>query len=91
VVWPQWPSARAARRAVQSSPELSAGSGESLRRGGSTTEASLLSIDAGAVHGRAWTSAGARAPTAWHGCAGWRAPGTSDVVEHVAPLLLPVF
>jgi hypothetical protein len=48
-------------------------------------------IDAGAVHGRAWTSAGARTRTAWHGCVEWREPGMSAAVEHVAPLLLPVF
>jgi hypothetical protein len=47
-------------------------------------EASLLFIGAGAVHGRAWTS-GAR------GCTDWRAPGMSAAIEHVAPLLLPVF
>jgi hypothetical protein len=35
------------------------GLGSQVRRGGSTVEASLLFIDAGAVHGRAWTSAGA--------------------------------
>jgi hypothetical protein len=48
-------------------------------------------IDAGAVQGRAWTSAGARTRTAWHGCEEWREPGMSAAVEHVAPLLLPVF
>jgi hypothetical protein len=91
VVWPWWPSARAAWRAAQSSPELSAGSwelGEARRKYGRGFP-SL--IGAGVVHGQAWTSAGARAHTAWYGCMGWRAPGMSAVVEHVAPLLLPEF
>jgi hypothetical protein len=60
------------------------GLGSKVRRGGSMIEASLLFIGAGAVHGRAWTS-GAR------GCTDWRAPGMSAAIEHVAPLLLPVF
>jgi hypothetical protein len=50
------------------------------------TEASLLLL--------AWarcTGGRVGARTAWHGCAGWRAPGMSAAVEHVAPLLLPVF
>jgi hypothetical protein len=48
-------------------------------------------IDVGVVHGRAWTSAGTRRRTAWHGCTDWREPSMSATVEHVAPLLLPVF
>jgi hypothetical protein len=89
VVWPRWSSARAARRAAQSSPELSAGSGESgeARREYGRGFPTLI----GAVHGQAWTNASARARTAWRGCAGWRAPGMSAAVEHMAPLLLPVF
>jgi hypothetical protein len=91
VVWPRCSIARAARRAVQSSLELSAGSGESgeARREYDRGFPALIGVDT--VHGWAWTSVGARARTAWHGCAGWRAPGMSAAVEHVAPLLLPVF
>jgi hypothetical protein len=45
----------------------------------------------GAVHGRPWTGKGARACTAGRGCANWREPGVSATVEHMEPLLLPVF
>jgi hypothetical protein len=44
-----------------------------------------------AVHGRSWTGVGARACTAGRGCANWREPGMSAVVEHVELLLLSVF
>jgi hypothetical protein len=55
VVWPRCPSARAAWRAAQSSPELSAGSRES----GEARRSSFCAlIGAGTVHGRAWTSVG---------------------------------
>jgi hypothetical protein len=88
VFWPRWSSARGARRAAQSSPELSAGSGES---GEARRE-----YDRGfpALIGTARCTGGrgpARARAARRGCAGWRALGMSAAVEHVAPLLLAVF
>jgi hypothetical protein len=45
----------------------------------------------GAVHERSWTGERARACTAERGCANWREPGVSAMVEHVEPLLLPEF
>jgi hypothetical protein len=60
----------------------SAGSGESGEARREYDRGFLALIGAGAVHGRAWTSAGARASMAWRGGVGWRAPGMSAVVEH---------
>jgi hypothetical protein len=91
VVWPRWPSARAAWRAAQSSPELSLGLGESVEARREYDRGFPILIDAGVVHGRVWTSVGARACTAWCGCADWRESGMSATIEHVAPLFLPVF
>jgi hypothetical protein len=59
VVWPRWPRAQAAWRAAQSSSELSAGLGESGEVQREYDRGFPVLIDAGAVHGRAWTSAGA--------------------------------
>jgi hypothetical protein len=59
MVWPWWPSARAVWQAAQSSPELSAGLGESGEAWREYGRGFPVLIDAGAVHGQAWTSAGA--------------------------------
>jgi hypothetical protein len=91
VVWPRWPSARATWRAAQSSPELSVGLGESGEARREYDRGFPVLIDAGAVHGQAWTSVGAWACTAWCGCADWHEPGMLAAIEHVAPLFLPVF
>jgi hypothetical protein len=45
----------------------------------------------GAVHERSWTGEGVRVCTDGRGCANWRESGVSAAVEHVEPLLLPVF
>jgi hypothetical protein len=77
--------------AAQSSPKLSAGSGESgearreYGRGFPALYRRRLSARAGV------DQRGARARIAWCGCAGWHALGMSAAIEHVAPLLLPVF
>jgi hypothetical protein len=61
-------------RVAGRSSELRAGSGKlgKVRREYGRGRAAL--IGAGAVHGRAWTGAGARARTARRGRTGWRAP-----------------
>jgi hypothetical protein len=59
VVWPRWLRARAAWRAAQSSLELSAGLGESGEARREYDRGFPVLIDAGAVHRRAETSAGA--------------------------------
>jgi hypothetical protein len=75
-------------QAAQSSLELSAGSEESgeVRREYDRGFPTLISV--GTVHGQAWTGTGARAR---RGCVGWRAPGMSVAVEHVAWFLLLLF
>jgi hypothetical protein len=77
--------------AAQSSPELSAGSGESGEAWREYDQGfpALYRLRRGAQAGV--DQHGTQACTAWCGCAGWHAPGMSAMIEHVAPLLLPVF
>jgi hypothetical protein len=76
---------------AQSSPELSAGSGElgEARREYDRGFPALYRHRRGARAGL--DQRGTQARMAWRGCAGWRALGMSAAIEHVAPLLLPVF
>jgi hypothetical protein len=92
VVWPRWPSARAAWRAAQSSPELSAGSRESGEAWREYNRGFPALIGAGAVHGRAWTSAGAH-DLAWVRGLAWtghvsrgRARGTIASARVLTPI-----
>jgi hypothetical protein len=70
---------------------VNSGLGRTESARGSTTEALGLLYRHDAVHEWAWTSGGARACTAGHGCANWREPGVSAMIEHVASLFLPEF
>jgi hypothetical protein len=90
-VWPWWPSARVAWRAAQSSPEQGAGLetlSEARREYGRGLPVLIDTAWCTGGRGPAWARGRARLG------AGARTGvnlGVSAMIEHVAPLFLPVF
>jgi hypothetical protein len=90
VVWPRWPSAQAARRAAQSSPALSAGSGESGEARREYDRGFPALIGVGAVHGRACGRAHGLAWVRGLACTGHVSRGRARGTIASARVLTPI-